>query len=405
MGGGLLQLLAVGIQDIYIIGNPQITFFKTIFKKHTNFSLESVSQTIDGRTNFGQQIEVTISRKGDLLKDIILEVLLPILPTGYYWTNGIGNVLVKQVDLEIGGQLVDRHYSEWLDIWSQLTVNASKIGAYDAMVGNYSSISGMEANAVNQLRLYVPMYFWFNRDYAMVLPLIALQYHTIVLKITLRDFNSCYRNNTIATTLDSSLYQIQQFRIWADYVYLDMEERRKFAQSSHEYLIEQLQFAGDEFIPKTGNSISKKLVFNHPVKELYWVHIRNDFEQTNILTGNQQLDYSISTDIETFGEGVLQLNGVERFEKRNANYFRLVQNYQFHTHYSNKNIYTYSFGVYPEKPQPSGTCNMSKFTNVTLYLDYYSINHSQNDMILKVFCVNYNILRIMSGMAGLAFSN
>ena len=405
MGGGLLQLLAVGIQDIYIIGNPQITFFKTIFKKHTNFSLESVSQTIDGRTNFGQQIEVTISRKGDLLKDIILEVLLPILPTGYYWTNGIGNVLVKQVDLEIGGQLVDRHYSEWLDIWSQLTVNASKIGAYDAMVGNYSSISGMEANAVNQLRLYVPMYFWFNRDYAMVLPLIALQYHTIVLKITLRDFNSCYRNNTIATTLDSSSYQIQQFRIWADYVYLDMEERRKFAQSSHEYLIEQLQFAGDEFIPKTGNSISKKLVFNHPVKELYWVHIRNDFEQTNILTGNQQLDYSISTDIETFGEGVLQLNGVERFEKRNANYFRLVQNYQFHTHYSNKNIYTYSFGVYPEKPQPSGTCNMSKFTNVTLYLDYYSINHSQNDMILKVFCVNYNILRIMSGMAGLAFSN
>ena len=398
-------MLAVGVQDIYIIGNPQITFFKTIFKKHTNFSLESVSQTIDGRTNFGQQIEVTISRVGDLLKDIILEVLLPVLPNGYYWTNGIGNVLVKQVDLEIGGQLIDRHYSEWLDIWSQLTVNASKIGAYDAMVGNYSSISGMEANAINQLRLYVPMYFWFNRDYAMVLPLIALQYHTIVLKITLRDFNSCYRNNTVSTTLDSSLYQIQQFRIWADYVYLDMEERRKFAQTSHEYLIEQLQFAGDEFISSTGNSVSKKLIFNHPVKELYWVHVRNDFEQTNILTGNQQLDYSLSTDIETFGEGVLQLNGVERFEKRNANYFRLVQNYQFHTHYSNKNIYTYSFGVYPEKPQPSGTCNMSKFTNITLYLDYYSINHSQNDMILKVFCINYNIFRIMSGMAGLAFSN
>jgi hypothetical protein len=239
----------------------------------------------------------------------------------------------------------------------------------------------------------------------MVLPLIALQYHTIVLKITLRDFNSCYRNNTVTTPLDSSLYQIQQFKIWADYVFLDMEERRKFAQNSHEYLIEQLQFAGDEFIPKTGNSVSKKLVFNHPVKELYWVHVRNDFEQTNILTGNQQLDYSLSTDIETFGEGVLQLNGVERFEKRNANYFRLVQNYQFHTHYSNKNIYTYSFGVYPEKPQPSGTCNMSKFTNITLYLDYYSINHSQNDMILKVFCINYNIFRIMSGMAGLAFSN
>ena len=404
MGGGLLQLLAVGIQDIYLIGNPQITFFKTIFKKHTNFALESMTQTIDGRPNFGQQIEVTIDRKGDLLKDIIFEILLPVLPTGYYWTNGIGNVLVKQVDLEIGGQLIDRHYSEWLDIWSQLTVNASKIGAYNAMVGNYS-ITGMENNATQQLRLYVPMMFWFNRDYAMVFPLIALQYHTIVLKITLRDFNNCYRNNSISTKLDGSLYQIQEFRIWADYILLDMEERRKFAQTSHEYLIEQLQFAGDDFIPKTGNSIAKQLVFNHPVKELYWVHVRNDYEQSNILTGNQQLDYSLSTDVETFSTAVLQLNGVERFEKRNANYFRLVQNYQYHTHYTNKNIYTYSFGIYPEKPQPTGTCNMSKFTNITLYLDYFKINHSQNDMILKVFCVNYNILRIISGMAGLAFSN
>jgi hypothetical protein len=404
MGGGLLQLLAVGIQDIYLIGNPQITFFKTIFKKHTNFALETMAQTIDGRPDFGQQIEVTIDRKGDLLKDIIFEILLPVLPTGYYWTNGIGNVLVKQVDLEIGGQLIDRHYSEWLDIWSQLTVNASKIGSYNAMVGNYS-ITGMENNSAQQLRLYVPMFFWFNRDYSMVFPLIALQYHTIVLKITLRDLDSCYRNNTISTKLSGSLYQIQEFSIWADYILLDMEERRKFAQTSHEYLIDQLQFAGDEFIPRTGNSIAKQLVFNHPVKELYWVHVRNDFEQTNILTGNQQLDYSLSTDVETFGTGVLQLNGVERFERRNANYFRLVQNYQFHTHYTNKNIYTYSFGIYPEKPHPSGTCNMSKFANITMYLDYFKINHSQNDMILKVFCLNYNILRVVSGMAGLAFSN
>ena len=262
MGGGLLQLLAVGIQDIYIIGNPQITFFKTIFKKHTNFAIESMGQTIDGRPDFGQQIEVTIARKGDLVKDIICEILLPILPSGYFWTNGIGNVLIKQVDLEIGGQLIDRHYSEWLDIWSQLTINASKIGSYNAMVGNYS-ITGMENNSLKQLRLYVPMFFWFNRDYAMVFPLIALQYHTIVLKITLRDFHSCYRNNSISTTLDSASYQILDFRVWADYILLDMEERRKFAQTSHEYLIEQLQFAGDEFIASTGNSVSKQLIFNH----------------------------------------------------------------------------------------------------------------------------------------------
>lgn len=405
MGGGLIQLLAVGIQDIYLIGNPQITFFKTVFKKYTNFSLESMQQSIDGRPDFGQQIEVTIERKGDLVKDIILDILLPILPSGYYWTNGIGNILVKQVDLEIGGQLIDRHYSEWLDIWSQLTINESKIGSYNSMVGNYNSISSMEANALAQLRLHVPMFFWFNKDYAMTLPIIALQYHQVVLKITLRDFASCYRNNTSTTLLSNASYQIQQFRVWADYVLLDMEERRNFAQTSHEYLIEQVQFAGDEFIAKTSGAVSKQLFFNHPVKELYWVHVRNDFEQTNINTGNQQLDYSLSTDIETFGEAVLQLNGIDRFDKRPANYFRLVQNYQFHNHYSSKNIYTYSFSIYPEKQQPSGCCNLSKITNTNLYLNYFNIDHSQNDMILKVYAVNYNIFKIMSGMGGLSFSN
>jgi hypothetical protein len=406
MGGGLIQLIAVGIQDIYLIGNPQITFFKTVFKRYTNFSLESMQQPIDGRTDFGQMIQCTIQRKGDLVKDIILDILLPALPSGYYWSDGIGNVLVKQVDLEIGGQLVDRHYSEWFDIWSQLTVNESKIGAYNSMVGNYNSSSSLEANATSQLRVQVPMFFWFNRDYAMALPLIALQYHEVVLKIQLRDFNSCYRNNTTSTPLSG--YQIQQFRVWADYVLLDMEERRNFAQTQHEYLIEQLQFADDEFISQSQNTISKVLNFNHPVKELYWIHVRNDYEQANILTGNQRLNYALGTlytDVETFGEGVLQLNGIERFERRPANYFRLVQNFQFHTRYSTKNIYTYSFAVFPEKQQPSGTCNMSKISKSILYLDYNGINHGQNDMILKAYGVNYNVFRIMSGMAGLAFSN
>ena len=121
MAGGLIQLVAVGVQDIYLIGNPQITFFKTVYKKYTNFAMESMQQPIDGRPDFGQQIEIPIQRKGDLIKDITIEVLLPILPSGYFWTNGIGNVLIKQADLEIGGQLIDRHFGEWLEIFSELT--------------------------------------------------------------------------------------------------------------------------------------------------------------------------------------------------------------------------------------------------------------------------------------------
>jgi hypothetical protein len=412
MAGGLLQLVAVGVQDIYLIGNPQITFFKTIYKRYTNFSLESMQQVIDGRPDFGQNIQVTIDRsKGDLLKDIILDIVLPTLPqetaldagNEYYWTNGIGNVLIKQVDLEIGGQLIDRHYSEWLDIWSQLTINESKIGAYNAMVGNYSSISSLKASAALPLRLHVPMFFWFNREYSVALPLIALQYHEITLKIKIRDFNSCYRNSVLSTQLTD--YHIQSFRVWADYVHLDMEERRKFAETQHECIIEQLQFAEDEFIASSQNSVSKVLNFNHPVKELYWVHVNNDYEQQNILTGNQLLTYSIPTNLETFGEGVLQLNGIDRFEKRPANYFRLVQNYQMHTRYSSKQIYTYSFSLNPERLQPMGSCNMSKFASINLFLDYNAINPKANNMILKVYGINYNIFRIMSGMAGLSYSN
>lgn len=413
MGGGLIQLIAVGVQDIYLIGNPQITYFKTVYKKHTNFAIESIYQSIDGRTDFGQTIEVTIARKGDLIKDIIFEIVLPALPQneldipisgGYYWTNGIGNVLIKQVDLEIGGQLIDRHYSEWLDIWSQLTINESKIGAYNAMVGNYNSISSLQKSAETPLRLQVPMFFWFNRDWAHSLPLIALQYHDVKLKVQLRDLASCYKTDIPLAPLTG--YSIQSLNVWVDYIYLDMDERRKYAERSHEYLIDQLQFSGDTTIQFGTGSISVKLNFNHPVKELYWINTRNDYLQTDALNGNQQLNYSLSPALpETFNTGLIQLNGIDRFTARSANYFRLVQNYQYHTRYSTKNIYTYSFGLYPERYQPSGTCNMSKITNLNLFLDYGQVNTTGENLILKVFAINYNILRIMSGMGGLSFSN
>jgi len=402
MAGGLIQLVAVGVQDIYLIGNPQITFFKTVYKKYTNFAMESIQQPIDGRIDFGQQIEITIQKKGDLIKDIIFEILLPILPTGYYWANGIGNVLIKQVDLEIGGQLIDRHYSEWFDIWHQLTINEGIVGAYNTMVGNYNAKSSLEKNAQSQLRLYVPMCFWFNRDYSLALPLIALQYHDIVLKVHIRDFNSCYRNNTNITLLSG--YQISTFNAWVDYIHLDMEERRIYSQNSYEILIEQLQFSGSEFISKNSNSISKKLTFNHPVKELYWFNTINDNLQTNINTGNKILDYSLPSSIETFNSGVLQLNGIDRFTTRHADYFRLVQNFQYHNRYSSNRIYTYSFSINPDKLQPSGSCNMSKFTNINLYLNYSGVDNNK-DMVLKVYAINYNVLRIMSGMSGLVFSN
>jgi hypothetical protein len=186
-----------------------------------------------------------------------------------------------------------------------------------------------------------------------------------------------------------------------------MEERKKFAHTTHEYLINQLQFTEDTTVFANQNTTSRTLNFNHPVKEIYWINIKNDYAQTNPLTGNQQLNYSISTvtPTETFTSGVIQLNGIERFYSRPATYFRLVQNYQFHTRYSTKNIYSYSFSLYPEKQYPSGSCNMSKITTSTLFLDYSNINFGGSNLILKVFGLNYNIFRIVSGMGGLSFSS
>ena len=398
-------MVAVGVQDIYLIGNPQITFFKTVYKKYTNFAMESMQQPIEGRPDFGQQIEIPIQRKGDLIKDITIEVLLPILPAGYFWTNGIGNVLIKQADLEIGGQLIDRHYSEWLDIWHQLTTTEGKIGSYNAMCGYYNAISSLRDNAKSNLRLNIPMCFWFNKNYSSILPLIALQFHEVILKIKLRDFHSCYRNESITTLLSSTSYPILNMKVWVDYIHLDMEERRKFAETDHELLIHQLQFNGSEYIARTINNGTIKLSLNHPVKELFWIHINNEYEQQNIKTGNQYLDYSIPNSIETFSEAVLQLNGIDRFEKRISEYFRLVQSYQYHSRYTYKQIYSYSFSLNPENEQPMGSCNMSKFANINLHLDYTTINHSTTDMNLKVYALNYNVLRIMNGMAGLVFSN
>jgi hypothetical protein len=271
------------------------------------------------------------------------------------------------------------------------------------MVGNYNSGSSLIINAQDQLRLHVPMFFWFNKDYGMALPLIALQYHEVSLKIYFRSLNECIRNDTVSTPLTNISFL--ECRCWVDYILLDNEERRTFANSPHEYLIEQVQFSEDTTIVSTANSCGKKLSFNHPVKELFWINVPNQYETANILTGNQQLNYSLPNSLETFSNAVLQLNGVDRFAMRPAVYFRLVQDYQYHTRYTAKNIYSYSFALYPEKQQPSGSCNMSKFTSINLYLDYSTINRTGYNLILKVYAVNYNILRIMSGMGGLSFSN
>jgi hypothetical protein len=418
MGGGLMQLVAYGAQDIYLTGNPQITFFKVVYRRHTNFAMESIEQTFSGSVELGRRVTATISRNGDLIKDMWLECTFNVVTAAVY---GLGNALVKQVEVEIGGQLIDRQYGEWLDVWSELSTPEGKRVGYDAMVGN--TATGTTADAYLPVdtpspKLDVPLMFWFNRNPGLALPLIALQYHEVKINLDLETGLNLRTGSGAETTLTS-------IKFWVDYIYLDTDERRRFAQVSHEYLIEQLQFTGDETY--TQNQTKRvDLSFNHPVKELIWVAQASAQARGGGAATQQPCQF---TDL-GFTTAKLQLNGQDRFQERRPEYFLNVQTYKHHTHMPRADrklalrynaddrsttsitwtsliennhqwIYVYSFALNPEEHQPSGTCNFSRIDNATLVLT----TPTAATGILKVYAVNYNVLRIMSGMGGLAYSN
>ena len=441
MGGGLMQLVAYGAQDIYLTGNPQITFFKVVYRRHTNFAVESIEQTFNGTADFGKRVTATISRNGDLIQQMYLEVTLPALSSlaagsaSNVWTYGVGNALVSQAEIEIGGQLIDRQYGDWMNIWTELTVPAGKRDGYDNMVGNAltatsstvasEQVGGVALSLTASTRLYVPLQFWFNRNPGLALPLIALQYHEVKLNLTIRPFADLINVTTSGAAQTTSL----GCKLYVDYVYLDTDERRRFAQVSHEYLIEQVQFTGTETIATGTSSKNVTLNFNHPVKELIWAHTTAAHAASGPgANACKWFNYSglDASGTDSFQTGLLQLNGHDRFYVRYADYFRKVQSYEHHTRVPRvgadlagtnadttgrslrQYIYSYSFALSPEEHQPSGTCNFSRIDNAVLQLTYNATNGGEtyaSALNLNIYAVNYNVLRIMSGMGGLAYSN
>ena len=405
MGGGLLQLVAYGAQDVYLTGNPQITFFKVVYRRHTNFALESIQQTFNGSVGYGSRVTATISRNGDLISRAYL-----VLGVGSDTTKlcpYFGLRAIKHAEVEIGGQRIDKHYSDWMYIWNELSMPVGKKDGYFEMIGG-------GGNDLSDKSLYVPLEFWFCRNIGLALPLIGLQYHEVKINIQFEEaVNVLNTGSTVSEAggLTASL--------WVDYIYLDTDERRKFAQSSHEYLIEQLQFTGRE---SASNKI--KLNFNHPVKELVWVVHKpsatvptanlNWFNYTaspNEITASEDTYSEISGKLGPSGTaknaingGKLILNGNDRFYSRDGRYFNLVQPYQHHENVpNNAGINVYSFALKPEEHQPSGSLNMSRIDTAVLDLQYYGATTA--DKQVSIFAVNYNVLRILSGMGGIAYSN
>ena len=545
MGGGLMQLVAYGAQDVYLTGNPQITFWKVTYRRHTNFAMESIEQTFNGQADFGRRVTCTLARNGDLAYRTYLQVTLPeinsTLAPFARWLDFPGEQLIAQVEVEIGGQRIDRQYGDWMHIWNQLTLSKEQQDGYYKMIGNttaltyitdpsFANVDGpcdsdaprqvcTPRNALPETTLYVPFQFWYCRNPGLALPLIALQYHEVRINLDIRPIDEClWAVSTLAcesgssTNVKSSLAYAQSLvaaSLYVDYVFLDTDERRRMAQNPHEYLIEQLQFTGDESVGSSSNKI--KLNFNHPCKELIWVvqpdanvdycasldcnsvlyktlgaqpfnytdavdalpnaihafagpesigdnagdfitasglfhdagaadaAAGGDYWSTNMALSGSDLYNSaggqygfgdagggVTSSVSDAGSFVLsetaltmhcwgenpvvtaklQLNGQDRFSEREGTYFDLVQPFQHHTRSPDTGINVYSFALRPEEHQPSGSCNFSRIDNATLQLVLSNATvEGTSTAKVRVYAVNYNVLRVMSGMGGLAYSN
>ena len=462
MAGGLMQLVAYGAQDVYLTGNPKVTFFQAVYKRHTNFAMELIQQTTNGSPAPNGRVSVTIARNGDLVGNmhIALTPTTSILTSNNsgYDTCWVAERAIAAIELTIGGQRIDKHYQTWWRLYAELFLNESDKYAWGKMTTLASQNTG--TTSLNT-RVFLPLLFFFNRNPGLYLPLIALQYHEVRLDIDLSNYYDKYFGTTNA------------FEVWANYIYLDTEERRRFAQKGHEYLIEQVQHTGGDSLDATKGEGATQLVrlsFNHPVKELIWCYQNSAASASNQLnamwnfsTGTANVNVSCNTQafvisnnwilphltgvpslVNTSGGtavfggvwapaagqsgsywveegsavlGTVQLSGVEagplnlfkvilngqdRFKEQNGKYFNQVQPFYHHTGTPYVGIYSYSFALQPEEHQPTGTCNFSRIDNAQVSVQ---LKTNSAASLQKLFAVNYNVLRIQSGMGGLAFSN
>lgn len=332
------------------------------------------------------------------------------------WTNSIAHAILSSVEIEIGGARIDKHYGEWLDVWSELCEKEEKRAGFWEMIGKYSDAdydAGWQRAQSRSRTYYLPMRFCFNTAPGLYLPMVALSYHQIKYNFEFRDYLECIKATVPVSQLTSKQggeLVAMGCNIFADYVFLDAPERIRMAEIPHEYLITQLQFLGDEAVPAPSDPNGTRarkysLNFNHPVRELVWVYVAKSNYERDAVQGNNWFKYGIpnNEDAEVFDEARLMINGHDRFSARSAPYFRLVQPYEHHTRCPAKKVHCYSFSLLsPEDFQPSGQANFSRMDTAQLQ---FTLNANLPVGKMKIFAHSFNVLRVASGLAGLAFAN
>lgn len=527
MGGGLLQLVAIGSQDVYLTSNPQVTFFRTVYRRHTNFAVDTVDVTFSNGASFGSRSSLSIPRQGDLLTKMYLRVVLSAgtAPSGasWAWVHRIGHELIKLVQLSIGGQVVDKQTSTWMNIWHDLTHSINQDIAYNKLIGETPELTVMSPSHKSAV-LHIPLQFFCCRNNGNALPLISLQYHEVELDVDFQNLErliitSGFNTNTPGKSMG---LRIEEASLVCDMILLDTDERRRFAQQSSEKLFEQVQWTGTESINFGTNRIA--LNYNHPVKSMYWIirlgkflNINGSYKYLSYhpsdndmmllqatkrfalslarYSGGDQLtlennllmpalnlpadllakfmaiqaagittaptidnitilgdlltmdDISLPCDqlfagatrttvgegaplydvtvrmpgnyglyldgtVSVMSENTIQFNGMDRISREGL-YYNYIQPLEFHTRSPPDGLNMYSFSQAPEQLQPSGTCNFSRLDTAVLSMVLGNRDILDDDLRamigsdtqIDVMALNYNILRIMSGMAGVAFSN
>lgn len=437
--GGLLQLVAIGKQDVFLTGNPQMTWFKMVYRRYTNFAIESQPMYFDGTPDFGKRITCLVPRRGDLLSQVVLEVTLPALKMYVYdasgnhtldasgnydtvpvpYVNSIGHALIQEITVEVGEQEIDRQNGEWMEIWSSYTTTKDKETGFNNMIGKMDGYADTNPALLGPLKIYVPLRFWFCRNPGLALPLIALQYHPVRINLTLRPLTQLYLTSLHTTlkcpNIELVPVSISSLMLWGDYMYLDVEERRRFVSSTHEYLIEQIQYTAPLPIAPGATSASLRLEFNHPIRELFWYIQRDDMTRFHEYFNYSSLGtFEIGTRTDMLLDTVLQLDGFDRFQVRDAGYFRLVQPWQHHTVIPEDFfVYSYSFALKPEDVQPCGSMNASRMDSIVLQINLdpdvvqplgSGVCPSIGTLHSRVYAINHNVFRIADGFGGVLFT-
>lgn len=502
MGIGLLQLVAYDMQNEFLTGNPSITLFKFIYRRHTNFSIEPIPLPFMTKATFGKKVTCLIPTNGDLIHKSYLYVDIPsfICPATDYtqylsWSKNLGHALIKQIEIEISGKIIDRQYGEWMHIFSQLTEKQPY--ALNKLIGNEEHITTF-SNKKDFIRLYIPLTFWFCKYVGSSLPIIALRNSDVKIHITFRDLNECinvgpqysiqiiepsvpfemfdyieqeingekitgifmgfdfitnsilfnkikanrkpkeffesYQTTNIINNINIDFSELKRFRIkkindliyvtpkinsfevklkkynisidilnsflLIDYIYLDINERTRYARTKCEYLIEQILHTGNT--QTTTNNTQVILSLKYPIKTIFWIcQIKNIgdidlFNYTDNINPNDGNNNVLNANI--------KLNSLDRFNIRDGDYFNFVQPYHYFNNGPIKGINVYSFSINPENQQPSGALNMSTIPHATLNLNLSKNITQKNYANIRYYAIAYNVFKVEYGLGGLVFN-